>query len=554
MIGLLISTLMLSFLFLVLGTSIKKRFRLLTNHTDTILFGLVCLNTITTFLSIFFALNFYILIILFIICLCLCFYIRREILLLFTFLKSKKIILLCGIPIILIAFIISLGQPLNWDTGLYHLQSIKWIEEYPVIPGLANLHGRFGFNPNIFTVFSLTSFSRVFGQEIFSVNFTLFSLFVLYFINRLYIIYLEESISNNFIFILLVFITILNLSENLSSPSPDFISTILPLYILSKLSKHSYVNNELFCYEIISIVILSIYILTVKLSALPILIFPLLLMWKFKIKKQHILWLIPICVLIVLPWLVRNVVLTGWLVYPFPMADLFNFDWKVQLSQVQLEKLAITGFARSHGHQVREAYYMNVFEWIPLWWKEVIRPNQILFLASVILPLIIFYNKNKIEFINLAIIFTSFIGVLYWFMLAPDFRFGKAFIVIGAISPLLYYKFKVQLFWEPNFKIIYPFFVVIVMLIFYFGKSSTGFNIVRIVRENLPKLITPDIIEIPENIKFKTYQVGGIKFYAPTEEDRCFNHCLPCTGYPDTTLSLRGKTLQSGFKNGKPKL
>ena len=31
---------------------------------------------------------------------------------------------------------------IHYDTGLYHAQSIRWIEEYGVVPGLGNLHSR----------------------------------------------------------------------------------------------------------------------------------------------------------------------------------------------------------------------------------------------------------------------------------------------------------------------------------------------------------------------------------------------------------------------------
>ena len=40
----------------------------------------------------------------------------------------------------------SLGRPGNYDTGLYHLGAINYARDYSVVPGLANLHERFGFN------------------------------------------------------------------------------------------------------------------------------------------------------------------------------------------------------------------------------------------------------------------------------------------------------------------------------------------------------------------------------------------------------------------------
>jgi hypothetical protein len=41
------------------------------------------------------------------------------------------------------------------DTDLYHLQSIKWIHQNPLPLGLANLHGRFGFNSSWFSLASI---------------------------------------------------------------------------------------------------------------------------------------------------------------------------------------------------------------------------------------------------------------------------------------------------------------------------------------------------------------------------------------------------------------
>jgi hypothetical protein len=32
------------------------------------------------------------------------------------------------------------------DTGMYHYPMVMWAKEYPIVPGLANLHGRLGFN------------------------------------------------------------------------------------------------------------------------------------------------------------------------------------------------------------------------------------------------------------------------------------------------------------------------------------------------------------------------------------------------------------------------
>jgi hypothetical protein len=42
------------------------------------------------------------------------------------------------------------GPFVSYDGGLYHLQGVQWASTYPVVPGIANLHGPLGFNNSSF--------------------------------------------------------------------------------------------------------------------------------------------------------------------------------------------------------------------------------------------------------------------------------------------------------------------------------------------------------------------------------------------------------------------
>ena len=42
-----------------------------------------------------------------------------------------------------------------YDTGLYHLPAVRWLSEYPVVFGLANLHQRLGTNSSLFPAAAL---------------------------------------------------------------------------------------------------------------------------------------------------------------------------------------------------------------------------------------------------------------------------------------------------------------------------------------------------------------------------------------------------------------
>jgi len=57
------------------------------------------------------------------------------------------------------ALLLSIGKPANPDSGIYHAQAIRWMELYPAVPGLGNLHSRLAYNSNWLLANALFSFS-----------------------------------------------------------------------------------------------------------------------------------------------------------------------------------------------------------------------------------------------------------------------------------------------------------------------------------------------------------------------------------------------------------
>jgi hypothetical protein len=586
MIALISSTLLSFFLFTTFGYFVTGKLQIRSNFVEIILLGLVTCNTLVSIISLFSAINIIIVCVFFIVGLII-FYINKNVLiLLFSRLYASKSLLFCSLFFIVIGFFLALSSPENYDTDLYHLQTIKWIEKFPAVPGLANLHGRFGFNPNIFTLFSLTSLNDIFNQEIFSINFLVFSILIYYYIKTLHSIYIKEGISNIFFFFLFIFLIILRL-KNLSSPSPDYLSTVIPLYIFSRLIQFSMNNEKNVINRSIPILVLSVYVLTVKLAALPILLIFLFLIFHYKVSRKYFLWLISLFLVILLPWIVRNVVITGWLVYPMPFLDLFNFDWKVPIESVINEKFSVTGWARNRGDNHIFAAKMSILDWLPIWWHSLIFIYRLFFILSLTLPSLIIVlqilRKIQLNLLLNAVIITSFMGVLFWLFLAPTWRFGESFILVASMSPLLVFKKSILNsnsimiflnlillltlgYYTMNKYFIVMFFIFgLIFLNYYYNLSISpkiGFPLVLFlffstyikrninsVKSNLSFFIVPKSSQIPSKLTFSTFEISGVDIYVPNESDRCYNLDLPCTPYPDSTLVLRTTNLKGGFKH-----
>ncbi|MBL7883059.1 MAG: hypothetical protein JNL69_03255 [Bacteroidia bacterium] len=569
-----------------------KTFKLPSTYVEKTLIGLVVCNTISSFISLSNPINLNILLLLTFLGLVSILFIKSELKAYVLALAQYKFVIIYFFSFLITAFFIALNQPENYDSGLYHIQSIKWIEEYSVVPGLANLHGRFGFNPNIFTLFSLTSLNDIFKQEIFSINYTIFAIIVFYFINHTYSIFKQQNFSPLFIFNFFLFLVILKL-PNLSSPSPDFIGTVIPLFIYSRIISMSNNQKTMVLKNYIPILILCIYVITVKLSTLPIILLPLFIVIKYKSEFPKKWWLFMIFSLIVIPWLARNIITTGWMLYPFPSLDLFSFSWEVPLENVVFEKESITGWARNPGIDYIKTAQMSFRNWFPIWWKNVPLSDSVFLLFSIFFPPIIFLaqliKKRKIDFFTNTVILSSFIGVLFWFFTAPDWRFGQCFILVASISPLLVLQYPLRI----SFKPIFAFSIIALFLLSYYtiGKLSILYVIItsffmyksyqksayqtRIffgtlilvtlfsyVKQNYSKISTnsselinlnyvlvPPKIDSPANLSFKKHKINNTNIYVPAEGDRCFDHTIPCTPYFDSSIVLIGNTFQSGFMN-----
>ena len=111
-----------------------------------------------------------------------------------------------------------------------------------------------------------------------------------------------------------------------------------------------------------------VFAVTVKLPAVPILLL-LPLWWIFAEDKWHAaILLVAPAAFVAAPFVARNVVQTGYLLYPFARLDLFSFDWKVPGADVQSMEYAVKYYAinsdRQNWHRTDQ---MALPEQIQLW-------------------------------------------------------------------------------------------------------------------------------------------------------------------------------------------
>ena len=86
--------------------------------------------------------------------------------------------------------------------------------------------------------------------------------------------------------------------------------------------------------------------------------------------------------LIVLPFLARNVIISGYLLYPYTGIDLFRVDWKMPVSIALGDRDGIV----SHGRAIQNLQNwkeLSMAEWLPIWFASLNLRQQLLFVLDL---------------------------------------------------------------------------------------------------------------------------------------------------------------------------
>lgn len=423
--------------------------------------------------------------------------------------KFPKINFKFGLIITLLLLIISYyaSQPVGWDdTLLYHLNAVKWGNLYAVVPGLANLHSRLGFNSSFFLFASmLNSWFMIDRTSHISLSFFTALLSVEYY--WILIKSNDRRLKLFCLFTMPLIVYSVAYREIIASLSPDFAQTLLVLAAVIQFLKNEKKSVLIGAYILIALI-------TIKFSSL---VFALTLLIFVGVRykdflKQFILG----SAFIVAPYLVRNVILSGWLLYPFPYFK-FNVDWAVPDTFVKTVYIVTTTWAKSPGSSWVEMIGAPFWKWFPLWYQNNQNSFEIkLILFSLLTTFILFVigQFNKISIKNNAnftyLWFASFASIAYIFLTAPDTRFAEIFIWTFFASSLI---FTYQILnWSHNLKTL-TLMGVIMFTIF------TAWP-VRVDNE-------PILKSVRWEQAWPTEKINGILY--PTKQDFCGNSELPCT-------------------------
>ncbi|KFF13829.1 LIC_10190 family membrane protein [Flavobacterium hydatis] len=309
------------------------------------------------------------------------------------------------------------------DNESYYIQTIKWINEYGFVKGLANLHLFLAQTSGWHITQSVFNFSFLYDKFNDLSGFCLL-LGNIYAISHLNYYFKNKEI--NYLVIGLLPLANLFFFSFISSPSPD-----LPIYILSLIVFFSFLNSyknvDIGTFN--TIFILVIFAIYIKTTAIALFLIVLLLFIKhYKLLIPQIAKPLSIGLLVFSLFLIKNTIISGYPLFPITL-NIFHFDFQIPASMAHFyyDETKRAAFSITQN----EFDNMGVFEIFKTW---ISRPalhgffNKIIVLLLIIMPFFIFKFFNKKAF---WILYGVFIFQLILLILSsPQYRFFMNFILL----------------------------------------------------------------------------------------------------------------------------
>jgi hypothetical protein len=505
--------------------------------------GLILITAIGQWLVLFFPLNILsTLAVLAFLTLC-CLALKKRIQHRLTFVVAslrKLSVISLGIAGILFFMIITLNAgPVKMDdTESYHIQNIKWIQEYGTVPGLANLHIRYGFNSSWFIAVGLCS-PAIRGINTYEVLNGLLSCWLcFYFIEKINPLFTGKTSSfsaSQYTGILALLILSLftwpMIRGSATTVNYDFITTCCVVILLVESIYYSRFTS------LQEWILWPFFLFTIRIINYPVLLLTVPLVWQYiKEKKwQCIAGYASIGLIIIVPFLIRNVILSGYLFFPVSQIDLFSVNWKASKKVTEALATYIKYFNRVNNmHQPIETTRLYAFpSWIPLWYKYLFlydKPLVTLSLAGYSFAIIKWKAIRK-----------HFNKLISWFFVAPDPRFAYG-PLLGGIALFFVLLKPVTLSYISKAVLNTMASIIAVCCFIYIThKTVTNANYQNgILPYPLPKppvdVVTVDNITL--RIPHKILNNGTA---------RCYDTDLPCLYFVQPALRARGKAISDGF-------
>nr|WP_162179430.1 hypothetical protein [Polaribacter sp. Hel1_85] len=453
-------------------------------------------------------------------------------------------------------FIVSLAMssviPSIFDNESYYIQTIKWLNEYGFVKGLGNLHIFFAQTSSwhiLQAVFSFPFLETTFN-DLNGFFLVLFSAFCFQELHQF-----KKEKKTNQLYAGSIIISLPFLIFFINAPSPD-----LPVFLISQLLFYLFIKNykEINTSMFSIILLLTIFICVIKITTCILILLPFILLIKnFKKLKYSLLKPILISLLAIILFLTKNVVLTGYLLYPLDIIDVFNVDWKVPTEIVDLFKIGTYNAAFDY-QNLENLSTLQLFKT----WLTSFKFNGVINTLFIIL-FIIFPFLWKLKSKEKSIFILYIIGVLHFVLawnFSPQYRFFFFYMIFFSVQIGIWFIRK-----EKGILLFIYFGFVCTLIPFFTELKLSNYTTIKKINTKTSLLKIENILKPSLNssmsLDYNARIENGFSYNTPTKESYFWttgNVPLPSVNEKQVlfvkkhykiTPSLRTNRLKDGFKS-----
>ena len=447
---------------------------------------------------------------------------------------------------------------MHYDSDLYHAQSIRWIEEYRAVKGLGNIHVRFAYNSSFFALSALYSMKFLTGRSLHAVNG--FMAFLLW--TQVLSVFDVHGRSKKTVVTDLArlgaFYYLTVIYSDIVAPASDYAIMCVVFFIIIKWLELLERGEEAAApYALLCVA--GVYAVTLKLTAGLILILlarPVSMLVMRRRWKETVFYL-GLGIVTVVPWLARTVILSGYLLYPFPALDLFDVDWKIPAAEAALDAAEIRTWGRGIYNAARVD--LPVSAWFGEWFQEMLPAvgKALVAADAVCLPIFVillvrqFHRADRtpagrLRTGQLLVLATVLASYGFWQFSAPLLRYGYAYILLVVmITSGILCDYLIKSFDKRQKKDMIRKTVVFGMVVLW------GFSAVKLV--SLARYMYGESGKKAYvwqqdygRYALERYEAGGVTFYYPADGDRTGYDHFPSIPR-QVPVFFRGDSVGDGF-------
>lgn len=441
----------------------------------------------------------------------------------------------------------AMAPAMEYDAGLYHLNTIRWLESYAIVPGLGNLHTRLASNSSYFLYMAAIDLSPwAHRAQHVAIYLLLLALGVQLGWTAFSVLLQTRPLSGSVLFRLVLIPAIVGkVFGGIHEGEPDLAVWVLGVVIIDALIR-AVLETRRGTHALTSMLLVltaSSAAITVKLSAgaMGIAASAIAIVWAIlrvgelpSVRHHSVTYLkmATLPLLLVCVWMLRGFVLSGYPAFPSALGGI-DVDWRVPSEVAHNEVRWIRSWAMQQGGD--PDVVLRGWDWVRPWSEgaaaggsfDLVTPLAIA-AAGFLVAVVRRRRWVKLELGLVAGTVAPAASLAVWFLTAPELRFaGAAAWLLAAGSLVLAAERSGVL----RLSGVAPA-VVLISLVAAVASHLTAEKYIRPGPER-------GFYGLPQAGVVEVTLPSGLTFDRPAQGDQCWDGPLLCAPYPPADLRLR---------------